>query len=287
MDKGEQMTEQELRRLDKKIVAVYQQAEREIKQKLDDFVEKHRKKNDEMLQKLSDGLITKEEYKNWLSIQIFQRKQWETKLKQIQKILLNASNTAVDIIRTGQFDVFAANYNFFVNAAGRIVSAHFNLYDSRVVARLIAKNPQLLPRWKIDEFKEYKWSRMAVQNVIRQGIIQGESIEGITRRMVESLGSRNRQRMRLFARTAVTEAENAGRMEMLRDQLRMGIRVKKKWLATHDNRTRDSHREINGEVAEVKDTFSNGLMYPGDPNGNPAEVYNCRCTLTYVYPDFM
>ena len=45
------------------------------------------------------------------------------------------------------------------------------------------------------------------------------------------------------------------------------------------NRTRHSHRLLDGETRDVDDTFSNGCEYPGDPKGEPAEVYNCRCTL--------
>jgi uncharacterized protein with gpF-like domain len=59
----------------------------------------------------------------------------------------------------------------------------------------------------------------------------------------------------------------------------MGILTEKEWMATHDKRVRDSHAAIDGETKPTDELFSNGLMYPGDPNGAPAEVYNCRCTM--------
>lgn len=62
----------------------------------------------------------------------------------------------------------------------------------------------------------------------------------------------------------------------------MGIKLRKKWLATRDERTRDSHASINGEVVDWDKPFSNGLMFPGDPSGPAAEVYNCRCALVAV-----
>ena len=67
----------------------------------------------------------------------------------------------------------------------------------------------------------------------------------------------------------------------------MGVVVKKKWLATMDKRTRDVHRdELNGVEVDVDEPFHTSLgdiMFPGDPNADPANVYNCRCTLVYVY----
>lgn len=57
-----------------------------------------------------------------------------------------------------------------------------------------------------------------------------------------------------------------------------GADVVKQWDAALDGRTRDSHRRVDGEIRELDEKFSNGLMFPGDPNGSAAEVVNCRCT---------
>lgn len=58
-----------------------------------------------------------------------------------------------------------------------------------------------------------------------------------------------------------------------------GADVVKQWDATLDGRTRASHRHVDGEIRELDEPFSNGLMYPGDPAGGAAEVVNCRCAL--------
>lgn len=57
-----------------------------------------------------------------------------------------------------------------------------------------------------------------------------------------------------------------------------GADVVKQWDAALDGRTRDSHRRVDGEIRELDEKFSNGLMFPGDPSGGAAEVVNCRCT---------
>ena len=81
------------------------------------------------------------------------------------------------------------------------------------------------------------------------------------------------------ARTAVTGAQNAGRMDSYVAAEKMGIKVRKEWLATIDGRTRHSHAMLDGKVVDKDKKFENGCMFPGDPNGPPWEVYNCRCTL--------
>lgn len=87
------------------------------------------------------------------------------------------------------------------------------------------------------------------------------------------------------ARTSVTAAQNAGRIDGYSAAEKMGIKLKKQWMATLDSRTRHSHAMLDGVAIENDKTFDNGCRYPGDPNGSPEEVYNCRCTLIAVLDD--
>lgn len=57
-----------------------------------------------------------------------------------------------------------------------------------------------------------------------------------------------------------------------------GADIVRMWDASLDGRTRPSHARVDGEVRELDEKFSNGLMFPGDPSGSAAEVINCRCT---------
>lgn len=56
-----------------------------------------------------------------------------------------------------------------------------------------------------------------------------------------------------------------------------GCDLVKQWDAFMDDKTRDSHRRLDGEIRELDEDFSNGLRYPGDPRGPAEEVINCRC----------
>ena len=61
-----------------------------------------------------------------------------------------------------------------------------------------------------------------------------------------------------------------------------GVVTARRWLATTDSRTRDSHAAMDGErVEDSTRAYSNGLMFPGDPSGDPAETINCRCVELY------
>ena len=215
-------------------------------------------------------------------------KQWKDKLSQATAIMNKANEEAASIVHDKKLNVFAENYNHQAYELESEIGADmgFNLYNSESVSRLIKDDPKILPEWKIDQKKDYIWNQEKVNNAITQGIIQGDSVDQIANRLINSLCTQNENRMRTFARTSITGAQNAGRMEQLHDAEDSGIKVKKKWLATLDDRTRDTHRDLDGQVQEVDDPFESDLgdiMFPGDPNADPGNVYNCRCTLIYVY----
>jgi len=48
---------------------------------------------------------------------------------------------------------------------------------------------------------------------------------------------------------------------------------------------RDSHIEVHGDVVPLNEPFlvdSSEMMHPGDPNGGPEEIINCRCAVVPV-----
>ena len=52
------------------------------------------------------------------------------------------------------------------------------------------------------------------------------------------------------------------------------------WIGTNDGRERPSHVMCNNTYANPRTgKFLNGLRFPADPNGEPSEIWNCRCTL--------
>lgn len=82
-----------------------------------------------------------------------------------------------------------------------------------------------------------------------------------------------------ITRTEGHRIQNTATMDACYLAEERGARVVKQWDATLDGKTRPSHRKVDGEFRELDESFSNGLAFPGDPDGGAAEVVNCRCDL--------
>lgn len=286
-DRGARYADKKLSEIDRELRKVYRQAQKELTAKLSDFNKRHRQKDREKRQQMDKGEISKQQYKDWLAGQVFMRGQWERKLDQVNQVMLHHNEQAMRIINDSRLDVFAENYySEGFKAKWIIQDVGFNVYSTHAIARLLEKQPQILPKWKIDEEKDYKWNEKKVNNIIQQGIIQGESVDQIGKRLCEDLSSQNESKMTMFARTAITGAQNAGRQVQMEQSAAAGIKVNKRWIATLDNRTRDLHRARDGEEVPYDEEFSGGIEYPGDPTAPPEEVYNCRCTMETVYPEY-
>lgn len=81
-----------------------------------------------------------------------------------------------------------------------------------------------------------------------------------------------------IARTEGHRIQTTATMDAMIDAKDKGADVVKQWDSTLDDRTRESHRQVDGEIRELDEKFSNGLDYPG-VGGSAAEVVNCRCAL--------
>lgn len=85
-----------------------------------------------------------------------------------------------------------------------------------------------------------------------------------------------------IARTEGHRVQCQADMDCAKAAKEQGCDTVKQWNATLDRKTRVSHQRVDKEWRELDEPFSNGLMYPGDPNGGAKEVVNCRCSLDDV-----
>lgn len=164
----------------------------------------------------------------------------------------------------------------------------FTMTDAHTVKSLATVDKTLLPYKKINGKKDVRWNTQKINSEVLQGILQGEPMPKIAKRLEAVLGMNETSAIR-NARTAVTGAENRGRLDMLRDAEKKGVHTKKVWSAIHDTRTRHSHDELDGQEAEIEEPFISELgeiMIPGDPDAEPANTYNCRCRLRYKVVGF-
>ena len=126
--------------------------------------------------------------------------------------------------------------------------------------------------------KDERWNMKQMTSKLMQGILNGDSIPKISESLLDVVHNNDVSATRA-ARTLVTQAENMGRLDSYKTLDEQGVVQEKVWIATPDSRTRASHLDVDGETVGINDTFSNGLEYPADPSGDPAEVYNCRCSM--------
>ena len=120
--------------------------------------------------------------------------------------------------------------------------------------------------------------KTSVRQEISRGIAQSLSYQEIARNIKNTTKVDYNKSLRI----AKTEGHRIQCESAYNVQVRAkekGADVVKQWDSTLDSRTRESHQKLDGEIVNVNEKFSNGLLYPGDSNGVASEVVNCRCAL--------
>lgn len=274
-------TDKKIKLIENRLAKEYKQAERELKRKTNEYLKAFKKKDKQKKQLVAEGKLSKDEWIKWRQGQMYIADLLKNKTEIMAQHLSRVNEQATNIVNGMTAGVYANNYNyaFYQLEKGLGAATTFTLFDTSTVERLAAQNPKLLPTKKLDKTKDVAWSKRKINNAVTQGILQGEAVEEIAERMASDVARMSWATAMRTARTTMTSAQNAGRLDSLMQAAKMGINVQKQWMATLDEKTRDSHAAIDGESVPLDKPFSNKLMYPADPDGAPAEVYNCRCTM--------
>lgn len=296
VDWAHDWTDDEIERLERRFHRQYSQAAREMRERLEDMMKTFDKENSEWKDRVKRGEVSKKSYETWLQGRLTDQDLIRDMANELAKQANQANQLAMQTINDTIPSVFTENANYTAFDIERSIGKNthsFDLYDQDTVRRLIAEQPELLPplqRPRMDNGRDIRWNRQKFTSVITQSILQGESIPHTAERIGRVMRTNETAAVRA-ARTAMTSAENAGRVNSYRRAERMGIRLEQEWVATFDERTRLSHRELHGQHVPVgryfiaSRTTGNRLLYPADPTADPSEVYNCRCTLVPWFPD--
>ena len=287
-DKAHRLTDEKLEEMEKRLSAIYSRAEKEIQKTADEYFSKFAKQDEAKRKLLEQGKITEDEYKKWRKNKIMYGKRFTEMKEQCAKQLLNVNETALAYVNDQLPEIYAINYNALAKSVDGVGGYVFTLLDANTVKHLATADKSLLPYKKLDPAKDIPWNMKKINTETLQGIIQGESMDKIAKR-IRNVQEMNRTQAIRSARTIVTGAENKGRQDSYAKAEADGIILQKQWLATDDGRVRHWHAELDGQTVKQDGMFSNAvglIKYPGDPGAHPANVYNCRCSMTAVVKGF-
>lgn len=279
-DEAHEAADAEIEAFRREVSGIYAEAQKTASKTLTEYLERFREEDDAWRDRVARGEATEAQWKSWRRGKILTGRRYRVVLKQVAEGYTHANEIAMDALEGRLPGVYAENYNygtFQAYSAARVDDA-FALQDASTVQRLLTDHDSYLPKPTVNVPKDVAWNRRLIANQITQGVLLGESMPKIAKRVGKVIGSNMATAMRT-ARTSVTAAENVGRVDSYRRAQSLGIELEQEWLATLDGRTRSSHRKLDGEKVEIGEKFSNGCRYPGDPEAPYAETCNCRCTL--------
>ena len=286
-DQAHDFAERKIAEFQAEVRETYQQAQADAQEALSRFLERFEKEDERKREKVKAGELSEADYKAWRKGKILRSRQLSSTLDQVSQAMTEANQVAVAALAGRLPEVYAENANFaaFQTCKASGLDLAFSLVDAPTVQHMLTAGEALFHVPALDVAKDVAWNRKLMASQLTQGVLLGESIPKMARRVQRVTGSNIATAVRT-ARTAVTGAENAGRVSSYERAKGMGISLKQEWVATLDNRTRHSHRQLDGVKAEVGDTFPNGCRFPGDPTARYAEICNCRCMLVAAVEGF-
>lgn len=126
---------------------------------------------------------------------------------------------------------------------------------------------------------------------IEKGITEGLTIRQVAANMQKLVNRRDFYRWQALriARTESTAAANYGAWVAAKDS---GVPLDKIWISAQDDRMRENEKGdlydhddmhlVKVEQDEDFDVQGDAVMFPGDPKGQPSNIINCRCAVSFV-----
>lgn len=296
MDEARKWTDARLEKMEKELTEIYNRAYKENSEAWNDYMNKVGKEIAELEKEYNRAILDgDEDAKKSIGKKLGQTKREKTLLS--DRFESVAEQTAVNLYHVNEIAtayingqlpaIYSMNYNAIKGVVDSAVKGYsFSVINPNVVESLVKEKRILLPTKTVDKAKDIRWNMKKLNSEVLQGILQGESMDKIAARF-QKVSDMNETSAIRNARTMVTSAENAGRLDSYHQAEQDGVLLEKYWIATNDNETREDHRQAGIDFGKENsippdEAFLVGgeeLMYPGDPAGSGHNVYNCRCSM--------
>lgn len=288
MDKARKQTDKILQQMEKKISKIYDQAYKDLSKSWNQFMAVHKPMVEDAYNKLQEALKsgTTQEifdartyYERVLNNTILQNERYKAMTDELAEKISHVNDVALNYVNDNMAKVYTTNYNALGDQDLKGYS--FSLTNEQAVKNLARADKALLPTKKLNIPKDERWNHKQINSQMMQGILQGESIPKLAQRLGNVTTMNVKSAIR-NARTMTTAAENKGRQDSFKKASDDGVIMEREWVATGDDRTREWHSDLDGVTVGIDEPWENEygeIMYPGDPDADPANVYNCRCAM--------
>ena len=287
-------TDKRLKKMESEISGIYSEATKDITKKWNEYMSVSNKEILKYQQAYDDAVKSKDAkaisdawnaLKNAKVEQTLENDYYKNMVADTTKKLAEVNQIAIAYANNQMPSIYAFNYNSMPSDIKKVITKYdipFNLADESTVKRRILDGDIKLPKKKVNIPRDQRWNTKQLNSAVLQGIIQGEPMTDIAKRILPIVGNNESAAIR-NARTMVTGAECRGRIDRYKDLDEQGVVMKKVWIATGDERTREWHLSMDGQEREIDEDFEDGngnlIQYPGDPSAEPETVYNCRCAI--------
>ncbi len=212
--------------------------------------------------------------------------------KQYQQALKKQLDGICDILNSSQFTTIGdylveSYYNGYIGTMYDIAAQGIPLtvpIKQEDVTRAIQVNSKIKGSLYESLGEDVKRLKNSIRAELSRGISNGSSYEEIAAKIARGMNSPFNKVYNNALRIAKTEGHRVQQEGTYNAQVaakKKGADVVKQWDSTLDGKTRPTHRELDGQIAEVEDMFvvpstGNEALYPGG-FGIAAEDINCRC----------
>ena len=254
-DAAHRETDKELAALERRIAKLYRKAGKKLQETIDAYFEQFKQRDEEMqalIGTVRNGKEwTEQDYKQWRLNQIARGERYQALLDKVARRMTDANAVAVSYTNDATPGIYSLNRNYAAYTIEQVAgNVGFDLWDEQTVKRLMVEQPDLMPYYPpkraLKRGIDLAWGKKQITASVTSSILQGKSIKGMADDLQNRITTMNRDSAIRTARTAVTGAQNAGRMDSYAAADKMGIKLKKEWLATLDSRTRHSHAMLDG-----------------------------------------